>query len=291
MAKARRKKKRDPKHDKMVLLGVIAVSAIVIIAAIVAGLCLLWRGVTDMEAFRVRPGNIALESRWIMPEAALRDFKRTDAMGILSGESSIFTPKLAQHVNAAYKLSPWVRRVLSVRKVFPNTLDVRLELREPFAAVSFREKWYCVDRDGVVLSGLIYELTSERLYELKPFVVLAQASIPPNAGEIWDDISVQAGLNMVDLCRTNLAEQVMIESVHIKAQRNARDMSGVMADIKLLAGPVVQWGRVPCEETSPAEVSTETKISSLLNVVKTEGINLNRLALINVRYNPPLCSE
>jgi hypothetical protein len=175
--------------------------------------------------------------------------------------------------------------------VFPNTLDVSVELREPFGVISARGKWDCVDREGVVLSSQIYELTSERLYELKPFIILGNVSAPPDPGMTWDDDSVRGGLNMVDLCRTSLAQKVMIESVNIKGQGSATNTSPTMATLQLSAGPIVQWGRVPSDVPSPAEVPTETRINSLLEVVRVEGVNLNRLAHIDVRYNPPVCRE
>ena len=291
MAKTQKKRKPDSSRDTLTLTAVIVVSAAVIAAGAAVGIWKLCRAVTGMAAFHVRPGEIVLENPWIKPEAARDDFRRTDPTGVLRGEWSIFAPGLAERVADAYDKSPWVIGRPAVRKVFPNTLDVRLELREPFALVSTGGKCYCLDRDGVVLSAQVYDLTVESTSILTPLAVLEDHPRPPRDGEVWDDVSVLGGLEMVELCRSRLAKSVIIQHVEVRTVRSPRAMPIAMARLKLAAGPVVEWGRVPSDVASAAEVSTEKKVESLLWAITQEGSNLGRLKLIDVRYSPPIRRE
>ena len=291
MARTRKKRKSDPSRDTLALTAVIVVSAAVIAAGGAVGIWKLCRAVTGMAAFQLRPGEFVPDNPWIKPDAARDAFRRTDPTGVLRGEWSIFERDLAQKVAEAYDYSPWVIGRPAVRKVFPNTLDVRLELREPFAVVSTGGKYYCLDRHAVVLSAQVYDLTAESISVLTPLAILTDRPRPPPDGQMWDDVSVLGGLEMIDLCRSRLARSVIIQHVEVRTVRSPRAMPIAMARLKLAAGPLVEWGRVPSGVPSAAEVSTEKKVESLLWAIEQEGSNLARLKQIDVRYRSPIRRE
>jgi len=289
---AKRKKRAKESNQKTVILICVGIAALLLAVGAVVGLRKLWRTITEMPAFRVRPGEITVESPWVKQAALLESFRETDVSGFLSRECSIFTPNLTAKVREAYGHSPWVREVRSVRKVFPNALEVQLVLREPFAAVSAAEKgFHLLDRDGVILSHRIYRLPADRFVELAPVIILTDSAEPPDYGMVWDNVSVQGGLAMVTLCREDLAGEVAVEDVEIETTSRPFTQPITMARLQLRDGPLVEWGRVPSQLPSPAEVSTQQKISSLLGIVRQEGGNLSHLQLIDVRCNPPRVQE
>ncbi len=286
MARRRRRLQRS-RRDALVTTGVLLLAAAVAAAGGVVGLAKLWRATTRMEEFLVRPWEVSISSSWVVPAELKKDFQRTDATGILSRQVSIFETDLALKVAQAYSRSPWVRRVTSVRKVFPNRLDVKLELREPYALVTYGGKTYCVDQDGVVLTRRIYDLRPRRLVSLRPLVALRSASAPPPAGRLWDDVAVRGGLSMVRLCRKQFAGKVGIRSVEVDTLARTGRERVATAHLQLDAGPRVRWGRVPDGPESAAEIPAHRKTALLLALVEKEGTDLGRLQSIDVRWNAP----
>jgi len=275
-------------RERLVVVGVVVLAVVVAGAAGVVGLSKIWRAVTGMDEFLVRPWEIPLDSSWVVAEEIRKDFQRTDTTGILRRPVSIFTPGLAERVARAYLRSPWVRRVRSVRKVFPNRLEVDLELREPFALIGYQGKTYCVDADGVVLTPRLYDLRPRRLVSLRPTVTLRSASPPPPAGGTWDHVTVRGGLALVRLCRDQLAGKVGVRTVEVDTYSPPGREPVAMAYLQLEAGPRVHWGRVPVGSGSVAEVPSHRKIALLLALVEREGANLGRLRSIDVRWDTPL---
>lgn len=288
MARSKRRTK-DSQRKALTWVGVIIVAAAAVTAGAVVGLCKLWRGVTHMDEFMVQP-DVTLSEPWINEVELKKDFLRTDPAGALSRKCSIFRSGLANEVASAYAHSPWVRRVKEVRKVFPNRLDVRLELREPFAVAVFGNKHCCLDRDGVVLSPRVYRLMPEVLASLKPVIVLPGDVPAPVAGQRWEDASVLGGLSMVRLCREQFAD-VGVRCVELRAATDSAGRRFAVAALVLEDGPRVQWGRVPVGPASPAEVSTPQKAAALRAVVVKEGENLGRLRTINVRWYPTVVND
>ena len=281
-------KAQDAQKKLMTWIGIVTLIAGIAAAGLVVGTVRLWRGITRLPEFRVRPGEIEFDVAFVRPEKMKEDFVRTDEVGVLSTECSIFTSGLTQDVAKAYAASPWVRRVRSVRKVFPNSLAADLELRAPYAVVASGTRRCCVDRDGVVLSPSLYQLTPDLLDTLNPDVIVPDGLPAPIAGYVWDDLTVKAGLKMVALCREQFGDQIAVQAVEIARAGDNAGGSAATAELVLDAGPRVQWGRVPLGPASPAEIATEQKAAALRTVVAREGNNLGRLRTINVRWRPTL---
>jgi len=287
---ARRKaRKQDPRKEWAARMGTIVVAAAVLAGVGVIGAWRLWQGLTGMEMFAVEPSDPFLESGWIRSEAMRADFLANDESGVLATPCSIFAAGLSERVADAYAASPWVRRVKGVRKVFPNRLDIELEMREPFALVQVGERSYCVDEDGMVLDPTVYDLRWERLSALGPRVVLSGPVRTPLARQAWTDMPVTGGLAMVRLCREQFLDRVNVGRIEVESSR-ARDGSPqAMAWLVLQNGPRVYWGHVPTGEGSTAEIETPEKAAVLLAVVTKEGGNLRRIRTLDVRWDPPLC--
>lgn len=270
------------------LAGAVLVCVCVAAAVIVMGVAALWRGITGMEEFRVHPGRYAFDSEWVNTDRLLRSLHETDPTGVLAGAHSIFEPQLCKRVAAAYAASPWVRRVKSVEKVFPNRLEVDVELREPWAVIYRRQddRYYCVDQDGVVLVNGVYRLTKQSLSELLPLVTVEHTR-PPRGGECWGDLTVQEGMEMLELYRQRFAGKVPVREIEIEQVALADGTAHARAWLVMDSGTRVVWGRTPSAMSSVAEVSTPRKAAALLALVRKEGDRLGRLKQIDLRWSRP----
>jgi hypothetical protein len=283
---AKTRPNENASRQALVNTGIYILIAGALAAGCIVGMQQLWRAVSDRPEFVVRPGDLTLTSLWARIPEMKRDFLVTDRSGILRSPGvSIFTADLCEDVAQAYAASPWVRRVLLVAKEFPNRLDVRLELREPFALVQVGGKCICVDEEGAPLSPQFYDLSPQRLGSLVPVITLNSDCPVPNAGRPWKQPEVQEGLAMVRLYRKDLARNVPVHEIQVQNAENA----AVMATLVLDSGPRVQWGQTPAGPRSLAEISTAQKTTALLAITKKEGPQIGRFKTIDVRWPNPLC--
>ena len=288
MAKYRGKTRRTGSERNALLWTalIVAASAGITVGA-VAGVVGLWHAITGMEAFQLRPVDMPIRSSWLRARAAREDFVRTDTSGVLGRRCSIFAPDLARRVADAYRQSPWVRRVRAVRKVFPNSLEVNLEFREPFAIASVRETLYCVSDDAMHLHPEVYQLTPDRISKLGPLLVLPKDEPVPENGRKWENVSMLGGIELARLCREYLPEMPGVSRIEVETAHEGAGMPTVEAWIVLKGGPRVRWGRVPVGRGSPVEVSKLDKMTALLAVLRQEGSRLGQLKVIDVRHKVP----
>ena len=273
-------------QQALVNTGIYILVAGALAAGCVVGVQQLWRAVSNRAEFVVRPGELTLTSPWARIPEMKRDFLATDRSGILRSPGvSIFTDGLCEDIAQAYAASPWVRRVLLVAKEFPNRLDVKLELREPFALVQVGGKCLCVDEEGAPLSPQFYNLSPQRIASLAPVITLNGDCPIPNAGRSWKQPEVQEGLAMVRLYRRDLARNIPVHEIQVQNAENA----AVMATLVLDSGPRVQWGQTPAGPRSLAEISTAQKTTALLAITQKEGAQIGRFKTIDVRWPNPLC--
>jgi len=294
-AKKRRRDQADneSRYRLPALVGAWVVCVAVAIAVLVVGLSALWRGIAGMDEFCIDPLDITIESKWVKSDALMREILANDSSGVLSRRWSVFTPELATHVARGYGRCPWVRRVVSVEKVFPNHLEIVLDLREPYAVVRCAKtgRYYCVDDEGVVLSTKVYRLTRDRLTPLLPLIVAYDTEISPVPKERWRDITVLEGIKMLRLYREQFAGEVPITDIEVKkvhlADGAAYANAWLVLDSETQSRTRIFWGRTPSASGSIAEVSTPRKTAALLALVRKEGSRLREHRMIDLRWQQP----
>ena len=290
---------KDLGYRAPMLMGAAALVLCVTAAGTVVGVSKLWHAITHMQEFHVYPGRAAINSDWVREDMLRQELlqrdaslagaaaeREADAVALLGGSCSIFEDDLALRVSDAYRRSPYVRRVRTVRKEFPNRLDIRLEMREPFALIRLARnagKAYVVDEEGVVLSKRVYRLTPERLAGLLPSVVVSGARGYPCPGRVWGDVAVQEGVKMLRLCREQFLDEV--EVAEIEVTRAARRDGTVSADawLVLKGGTRVQWGSTPSAMEPPGVASTPERTAAFLALVRKEGEQLSRRRMVDLR--------
>lgn len=298
MAKAARKSGADSQKALTVTIIVVAAAA-ALTAGAIFGVRYAWGRIAARQEFLVRPADVALDPAWVNVDAMKRDFLQTaprDKYGrsILNRPVSIFERRLAENVARAYSFSPWVRRVESVRKEFPNKLEVQIDLRMPYAVIKRGGSYTCVSEDGWVLDGKVYQLSPDRTAALRPIVEVPSETPPPVLRKQWKDPAVTGGLEMLRLCKGVLSK-LPVSLISIETQRAGTSAQPVhMAWLSLGAdpakGPLVQWGRTPNSPVSELEVPTQVKVNSILAVLAREK-QLSRFKQIDVRDAQVRCEE
>jgi hypothetical protein len=296
MARRKDEPVAEDREREKVITTIVVIVAAVLTAALIIALTKLWQSVTARREFLVQPALVTLESggqeamvkKWVRVEEMKRDFLRTDTSRVLSNWHSIFKGDLTGMTRDAYLSSPWVRDVVFVRKVFPNRLDIELQLREPFAVAQFQGKYFIVDADGMLLDLSVYLLTPENNGTLLPAIHVPEGTKwPGGTGRFWSDPCVLEGLSMLKLCREQFAGKVAIKQIEVTPEKAGTGLVPVRATLVLAAGPRVDWGRTPTSPTSVAEVPAYQKASNLLAIVAREKENIRRFQRIVVWETTP----
>ncbi|NOZ23227.1 MAG: hypothetical protein GXP25_19305 [Planctomycetes bacterium] len=267
----------------------VAVSALLILIAAVLTLSVgaiimgeVWDFVSNLDEFKVDLGLPRAElPNWARPAIAL-DLKRTAG---LSGAHSIFEPGVVKKIAAAYAASHWVLKVNYVKRVFPNSIEIGLTLREPSASVYIGDASYLVDREGVLLSRRFYRWPSDS--ERLPTIVPTGRVTPCSPGRKWRDESVQAGVGLLRLLREyGIVKKLKIATIDVSNFRGVHDRKKSEITIWNESGTHIKWGRFAADKR-PGEVDDLVKLQNLLTVVKREGPDLPDIKYVDVRWTNP----
>jgi hypothetical protein len=248
-----------------------------------------WHWITRLEEFRAYPGNITLEPvSWLNSAAFRADVGRSDQTGLLGGSTSFFAPDLAGRVAAAYESSPWVLRVISVTKVFPNKLQIRLALRAPYALVSRGGVSVLVDEEGVPLSPQVYRMPEE--IAKKPKIILNyEPETKPALGAKWQCEGVAAGIEMMKLVGSDpILRALNVQTVEVRKEPVSSKDAPVCVVLHAGAGTQIRWGLPPSRPpVGNSEVGTRQKLESLSTILRHQGTRLSQLEYIDVRWDRP----
>jgi hypothetical protein len=203
---------------------------------------------------------------------------------------SIMDRGLCAGVARSFQKSPWVDRVVSVRRIYPNRLGVELSLRQPVAAVGFRRGYYLVDASARRLSG---SLRDKPIGRQEVPAVSSQTTILPGLGEVWPDEGVKAAAAVARALRDSRdALLTRFAAIDVTNVGGARDIH--MSDIVLVTkeGTLVQWGRSPLLRNSPGELTAEEKVAKMITFEKKRG-PMSGYRYVDVRFDdvqhgPPL---
>lgn len=173
---------------------------------------------------------------------------------------SLRTPDLPRRLAAFYEASPWVDHVEKIEVRLPNTVQVRLWVREPVVAVKWGETHYLVDRKGVRLPGQYADLAKV------PYLLFrvsgVQASLP-RPGERWADAGIPAGVAVAAALRDGGVEQELgIDAIDVANVDGRLDPN--RSEIVLHTGErtAIEWGRSPWTKKF-GEPTMDSKLENL----------------------------
>lgn len=213
--------------------------------------------------------RVSLAPKWANGQNAVQ-------VEITEDQWNAFDDRAVARVGRAFEQNPWVRRVTSVERVFPDQIRVRFEYRKPYAAVRTPEGWVAVDADRIRLPGVWKERPP---CELPADLVGLGAA--PAAGGAWDDPALLAGIE--------LAELASQESVLGNARVCAIDVTNLggrvdprKSELAMLTdgGCVIYWGR-PTSTNRFGELTVAQKLENLKLVLESypqlEGLQYVKL--------------
>lgn len=157
-----------------------------------------------------------------------------------AGRDSLLDPDLVPNVAASFASNPWVRRVISVERAFPDQIRVKLELRTARLSVRRAGGYVLVDRDGFRLPG-VYEKAPRHTME-----VAGTAGVPPSPGRAWDGPEIAWSLELAALAEgESILRALDIRAVDVSNLNGRRDPKSPDLSLVTATGSVIGWGRAP----------------------------------------------
>ena len=241
-----------------------------------------WHSLTDLNIFKVSPSTFSFHTpSWVTARFS-DDIKHVAA---LNEQYGMYENDLTQRIANVYGGVVLIKKVDSIKKTFPNKLNIKLVLRKPAAIVRSGKNTYLVDDECVLLPKEYYTLPNAE-YD-SPCIQSNKLSKLPLYGSAWNDKGIKAGIDVVKFLRANNIHNIFkILTVDV-SNVSKRRFTG-KSDIVFWTenNTQIRWGCSSlCNE--PNELSNEEKLQNLLSIAKIEGTDLKQMEYVDVRWKKP----
>lgn len=254
---------------------------ITIIGLLAWGIYEGWNRLSILEDFKVRKVVFVISSRDGVKEGVLKEV--SDTNGIIG--LGLFDRGLTQEVAKKLEGIPWVKRVSSAKRVFPNTLRVQLELRKAIAVLKTDKAFYLLDEEGMVLPESHFSWPKDQ--GETPYIESKKLRTVPREGQKLEDKGVLAGIELISFLKENRVHKIMnLRSVDVTNVGWGRNRGESDITIWTDSGVAIKWG-CPTLCGHVDELSDGQKLENLLSVVKAEGAKLSQMEYIDVRWKLP----
>lgn len=212
--------------------------------------------IANRRQFSAPPIKTAVAPKWSNSQG--QELVKIDGAG-----RSIFDPKLVEEVGKKFENCPWVRKVNSVERVFPDQLLIKFEYRRAHVAIRRESGFVLVDRDGVRLPG-VYAVPPACD---RPVQVTGLSTPPPEPGQVWKDEALTAAVGMVDyIPGSSLLSRLGIREVDVANYGGRQDPRKSEMTLVTSGGCQVAWGRTTATSKF-GDLSTEEKLENLREVL------------------------
>ncbi|MDR2391260.1 MAG: hypothetical protein LBE84_06255 [Planctomycetota bacterium] len=216
---------------------------LLVIGGAIAGAMLLWR-----EA--MRDSRFHLDGDMLGRYGALRECPESvnelAAIGRRFNGRSLFDPSLLPDLEREFGRSVWVKKMLRLRRAFPNRVEMEYVLRLPAAQVWRDSRYWLIDGEGILLPT---EGTAEPFQKLPTLTGVAAATFLPNPrpGEIWRDEGIIGALEIIrSFWASPLYEILPVEKVVVSSgsfRQGVRDREKRRRyEIVAAEGIIIRWG-------------------------------------------------
>jgi hypothetical protein len=220
----------------------------------------------DSEKFRV-----ALSPDWADGVNSVTISLDDSGHDMLDGDTT-------EWIGRAFLENPWVKKVSSVERVFPDQIRVRFEYLDPVAAVKTSQGWIVVDEDRVRLPGL-WKKRPPCVYETD-IVGLHRA---PVAGKIWNDPALAAGMELARFVTEDpVLASVRVAAIDVSNFDGRIDRLRSEMALSTKSGCIIYWGR-PSSTDKYGELTQGAKVENLRLVLK-DFPGLKNLVYVKVYY-------
>ena len=240
-----------------------SVIVLLLIGFVIGVLIHVERYVHDHARYKVAAVEIADRPAWC-PKVLAQHLQAATQAFI---GRSIYDRMLLADVAATFQANSWVRQVNYVRKRFPNTLVVSLDLRRPEYAVERAGKGVVVDRDGYVVLSKAREW-SETVSPL--LVIWGVKSVPPEPGRRWMDATLLGGIEVLRAIgtREGLVQRAGITGVDVSNFNNAKSRNDSDIMVRARNNFQISWGR-PQSTPHHGEKPDDEKLDLLERYLRT----------------------
>ena len=187
---------------------------------------------------------------------------------------SAFDQKILIDTAKALASSPWVRQVISVRRIYGNapgdTLAADCVYRVPTALVKWEDYYWLVDGDGYKMPEE-YTASQARKVMFAPDgrlslrVIVGVEHPPVESGKLWPGQDLAAGLQLVKLL-WNKPYAEGIWAVDVTNADGRRDANTAQIVLDTRYGTTIRWGRPPGAADYFVEAPTSQKLANLAAV-------------------------
>ncbi|MCD4656596.1 MAG: hypothetical protein K8S87_03530 [Planctomycetes bacterium] len=234
----------------------------------------------------------------------------------IESDTSLVDSNIVKHVYDAIVCSPWINEIWEVKRVFPDKISARFDVRKPEIAVMTGDFIVTLDSNGIILplifSDRIFREFNEYLFEKLKIVVGLDAEIVDmqdfgitihtfndeflSCGEVWNDARIFAALAVNNSLKNikNYPEfkslkfnAINVENVGGKASLLASDII-INAEIVKSQGRKkrkifsIWWGRDE-EHAGFGENSVDEKFEMLRNIITLNPM-LSDISKIDLRF-------
>ena len=229
----------------------------------IAGAALLWR-----EA--VRDPRFHLDGDILGRYGALRECPESvnelAAVGRRFNGRSLFDPSLLPDLEREFGRSVWIKKMLRLRRAFPNRVEMEYVLRLPAAQVCRDSRYWLIDGEGILLPT---EGAAKPFQKLPIITGVAAATfLPgPRPGEIWRDEGITGALEIIrSFWASPLYETLPVEKVVVSSgsfRQGVRDREKRRRyEIVAAEGIIIRWG-THNPANGDGEPSTAEKLRAL----------------------------
>jgi hypothetical protein len=266
-------------------VSILVITGVVFLLLIIHRKVYACYSVQDTYQINLAPLEVLNKPDWC-PDSYFEQTIRTSIQ--MKGKFSLFDKKLFNYLLEQYNANPWIARVESIEKQFPDNLIVKLEIRRPLAVVEIK-KWnnrnfyYLVDHEAVRLPGEYYTIPS--LSMPLPIIVGVKNS-PPLPGEKWHDPGLSNALSVAGVLKQY--------QVYARLDISSIDITNIGGRINKKESEIVlftknktriEWGR-SADSNNLFEPSSAEKIKNLYQVLEVSA-QLSGIKCVKIQFEQP----
>lgn len=208
----------------------------------------------------------------------------------LDVKMSIFDQDLTRKASQAYLKNPWVRKVVSVTKYYPNYIHAELVLRKPLAAIKQNDIYYICDNRGVRLPG---EYNKETLPSSLLMVVSGVRATTPPVGQKWEGFNLLNTLPLITYLyqKDEVLKYIPILELSLHYPKNMENPQIVLLtqhETKIV------WGSTLHSEVP--QISADQRLNALARLIRLQvgrkmSADLKELTNIDIQYGFAIIKE
>ena len=253
----------------MLLVHILPLSLLML--ASVFGIFFLWQKALLDPRFSMGGETLSITGSARECPESLADFKK---LGQRFDKRNLLDPALLSDIRLAYAEVPWVKRIVGIRRMFPNRVEVEFLLRIPVAQVKYQDQYWLIDYDAFVLPTA----SSKKKFSSLPEITGATPQVitdKPVQGKFWNDTGISGALGIMRaFWASPMGEILPVKTVII----NGGTFSDALRreqfklpryEIETFSGALVRWGTFN-PGVIKNELTTGEKLWNLQELVRRE---------------------